>query len=116
MGDIKSSMSSDRECNSEGERLHNTRQRAAELRTRSDNEQSQGEEIFHGADSGSEDRAGGAGEEGGLSSLAAALAADEDTKEFADGIGNLYDTNEEERGRPSSQDGRLERILRFFKE
>lgn len=104
-------MSSDRECNSEGERLHNTRQRAAELRTRSDNEQSQGEDIFQGADSCSEERVGGAGEEGGRASLAAAMAADaadKDTEDFADGISDLYNTNAEECEGPSHYDGGLE--------
>ena len=100
-------MSSDRECNSEGERLHNTRQRAAELRVRSDNEQS--EEVYHGEDSCTQDGARGSEDETGRASLAAALAADEDTENYAEGIGGLYATNEEERGRSTSRDERMER-------
>ena len=109
IGGSKSSMSaSDRECNSEGERLHNTRQRAAELRGRSENEQSQGEECDRGEESCPE-RGDGTDDEAGRASLGQARAADEDTEDYADGIGSLYVTAEEERARTMLRDCGLER-------
>ena len=87
---------SDRECNSEGERLHNTRQRAAELRGRSDHEQSQGEECDQGAESDFAGRGDDTDHESGRAGLAAARATVEDPEDYTEGIENLYGTSGEQ--------------------
>ena len=100
---------SDRECNSEGERLHNTRQRAAELKSRSDHEQSQDEDRDHGGEFGAEIRGGGADNESGRASLAAARAIDEGVEDYAEGIHSLYATGEDQTTRSA---GRIDGVER----